>query len=1023
MPISLKIKTTSSASAADWKSATKIKVKTTNTATAGDWKTAAKAFIKTLTGWIQFWPVVVSPMIESRVQISANSLTYPVILTGKNYHWSQYDTIQYKFQWCPYFDSAVYTDWTDVAAYQTIANPATGAFNTVTSTPGIDIFTVNDIYFRFIVYGVRNSNSTDFMSISTSVLVSSNYPIGTAASAVISRSSASSYVYNVTNTGTWTKNPTSYRYQWQQNTTGSTWADISGATASSYDMSSFANKKVRAKVWATNGYGESALFIYSNEILNTYIPPTISSFTVTPGAGSATVTYSASSSDPTYTVSITLEKLSGSTYSSYFLVDSPSSLPLSATNRNVTTDVLLSGTYRFTLHVITNDLVETTSQVSGVIIASLNANNLAVTDTTPSINYSPSGVTVTNPSNNSGLVSWTNGTSSDTATVVLTGVASGTTIFDPIQTSTTFAVTTSGTVTASVTNKVKSKATISWTQSGARSFKLSYDVGGLTGSYNVSDTTETSPTLVIGNSGLLVRALSVTVYSGVNYTGTSSIYAPGVSPSATPVDRISSPAATGSGSVTYVAPATVPGTPTSLSRNLNTASKTFTWTAPSNGGSAITNYEFNTNNTGWVARSPASVATSYAITSSSGLTGNTFQVRAVNAVGSGGSVSSGTYYVPTVTAPTTSSITYNSASVAWTSVSQASYSLSVPGSTGSPFTGTTGTSVSVTGLSASTNYTPTVTVTSSTSDYVSASGSLFSTPAQSFTVTFNANGGTGTMSTQTANTATNLSAFGLTAPSGKGFSGWATSTGGAVVYTNQASYPFTSSTTLYAIYYTLPTAPSAPAPSVTVGPGTTTATIGWSAPANGGSAITSYEAQLGASGYVNIGNVLTSAITGLSPSTSYTYYVRAKNAIGTSGAGSVSFTTAAVPVPSVTQISARNTNAGPTFMSYTITCANAVSCDVRVDRAASATVAPTSTYTAGTSTLLTLSSGSGTVTSTTTTAPAGSNAWYRIRVIPYTGASRTGTAGTQIASSWKRNTATSSTTTNPSPTPFGDASV
>ena len=95
-----------------------------------------------------------------------------------------------------------------------------------------------------------------------------------------------------------------------------------------------------------------------------------------------------------------------------------------------------------------------------------------------------------------------------------------------------------------------------------------------------------------------------------------------------------------------------------------------------------------------------------------------------------------------------------------------------------------------------------------------------------------------------------------------------------------------------------PTAPSAPSPSVTSGPTQTTATVSWSAPANGGSAITSYEAQLGSYGYVNIGNVLSSSISGLTASTSYTYYVRAINAIGTSPAGSVSFTTLAAPVPS-----------------------------------------------------------------------------------------------------------------------------
>ena len=365
-----------------------------------------------------------------------------------------------------------------------------------------------------------------------------------------------------------------------------------------------------------------------------------------------------------------------------------------------------------------------------------------------------------------------------------------------------------------------------------------------------------------------------------------------------------------------------------------------------------------------------------------------------------------------------SGVAQTTGTINWTSTNQASFSSSgtISGS------GTTQTSVTNNSLSAGTNYTGTVIVTSSTGNTASANYSL--TTSQ-YIVIFNANGGTGTMANQTANTATNLSAFAFTPPAGKGFSGWASSSSGSVIYTNQQSYPFTASTTLYAIYYTLPTAPSAPSPSVTSGPLQTTVTISWSAPSNGGSAITRYEAQLGSSGYSNIGNVLTQSLTGLTASTSYTYSVRAVNAIGTSTAGSVSFTTLApVLVPAVTQIQSTNDNDGPNFMSFAITCVDSLSCDVRVDRGSSSlSVAPTSNYTPGTSTLLTLSSGSGTVNSTTIVSPSGSLAWYRIRVIPYTGSSRTGTAGTQVASSWKRNFSSTSTTTNPSPTPFGNASV
>jgi uncharacterized repeat protein (TIGR02543 family) len=66
------------------------------------------------------------------------------------------------------------------------------------------------------------------------------------------------------------------------------------------------------------------------------------------------------------------------------------------------------------------------------------------------------------------------------------------------------------------------------------------------------------------------------------------------------------------------------------------------------------------------------------------------------------------------------------------------------------------------------------------------------------TVTFNANGGAGSMSTESHNVATALTTNTFT-KAGYTFAGWDTSVAGTtVVYTNGASYPFTASTTLYA---------------------------------------------------------------------------------------------------------------------------------------------------------------------------------------------------------------------------------
>lgn len=74
----------------------------------------------------------------------------------------------------------------------------------------------------------------------------------------------------------------------------------------------------------------------------------------------------------------------------------------------------------------------------------------------------------------------------------------------------------------------------------------------------------------------------------------------------------------------------------------------------------------------------------------------------------------------------------------------------------------------------------------------------------SYTVTFNGNGSTGgSMASQSAGSSTALTANGFT-KTGYGFGGWASSVAnaasGTVAYANQATYPFTSSATLYAIW-------------------------------------------------------------------------------------------------------------------------------------------------------------------------------------------------------------------------------
>jgi hypothetical protein len=164
---------------------------------------------------------------------------------------------------------------------------------------------------------------------------------------------------------------------------------------------------------------------------------------------------------------------------------------------------------------------------------------------------------------------------------------------------------------------------------------------------------------------------------------------------------------------------------------------------------------------------------------------------------------------------------------------------------------------------------------------------------------------------------------------------------------------------------TTPTVPGTP--SVTATAGIRQITVTFPAPSDGGSGITSYNYSLDNvnwSGAISSGHV----ITGLANGTTYTVYVRANNAVGSSGSGSASATTPALP-STPTGLSADATTFGAIGLSWT----------------ASSGSGYTVTYTiARDGTTL------GTTTSTT---------FNDSTVAPYTAYTYTVTAGTSVGSS------------------------
>ncbi|WP_448627927.1 fibronectin type III domain-containing protein [Geodermatophilus sp. URMC 64] len=424
--------------------------------------------------------------------------------------------------------------------------------------------------------------------------------------------------------------------------------------------------------------------------------------------------------------------------------------------------------------------------------------------------------------------------------------------------------------------------------------------------------------------------------------------------------------------VTPAAPATAPAAPAAPTATAGNASATVNWTAPANGGAAITGYTVRTYNaaTGALVGTPLTVGnvTTANVTGLTNGTGYQFTVAAINSVGTSAESVKSTAVTPAApaTAPAapaapTATAGNASATVAW----------AAPANNGSPITGytvrayagaattaaitapaaATATSLNLTGLTNGTSYTFTVTATNSVGTSPESPKSNAVTPAAATTSTAPA-----TPAAPTATAGNTTATVNWTAPAngGSAITGYTlrvftgtTQVGADRVLgnvttttvtglTNGTAYTFRVAATnaigtsafsaaSTAVTPTAPpptsTAPATPAaPTATAG--NTAATVSWTAPANGGSAITGYTlrvftgtTQVGADRV--LGNVTTTTVTGLTNGTAYTFRVAATNAIGTSAFSAAS--TAVTPTADTTAptVTARTPLANATGVSRT----------------------------------------------------------------------------------------------------------
>lgn len=259
-----------------------------------------------------------------------------------------------------------------------------------------------------------------------------------------------------------------------------------------------------------------------------------------------------------------------------------------------------------------------------------------------------------------------------------------------------------------------------------------------------------------------------------------------------------------------------------------------TFTAPSNGGSPITNYEYSINNgTNWITLSPASTTSPITVTGLSNGTSYDVRVRAVNAAG---------------LSPASAAVAGTPRTVPSAPTIEGSTIVGVGGELSAAFTAPTSN-----GGSAIQTY-----------QYSTDAGATWRTRTDGGTV-----GSPLVITTESANGTTPLTG-GQTYP--------------VELRAVNAAGPGTASTVASGITTTAPAAPVVDG----VDSGNAQATIRFTAPANGGSAIIRYEYSFNAgTSWVNTGSLENRfTVTGLTNGTSYSLVLRAVNSVGNGVASS-----------------------------------------------------------------------------------------------------------------------------------------
>lgn len=977
-----------------WTPASSFHVKKSN-----GWKTVTKAFIKKATGWVQFWPQS-GPSPEYDLYLSVYPVTYPsnstVIpeLTLYNQHWS-YDgtlTLQYKWQ----VSSSVDGPWTDITSFSTYTpgNPSSGNTNSLTFTPSLSDYVSGRVYFKFIMKATDSITTSEYSSISDPVTVGGptwiNDPAwnGTGAVGTTLTWSAGRALFNVdsTNVGYMT---TIYKSN-------------DGGTTKTYIIGTGIDP-----AFSITDLQTYSINITSGDAGYTYYASTYSIFS--DGSGPKSGAYSSTTiSDSKIVVSNYSFSIGSNLYVStngYVGLNSGSTGYASVPSTGSNIIVHLSDFVQYQtvggsgagLLLYWSDSTQYSLRWSGYLYGHENSANYRVTY---QINFYPSQAYYDIKYVYVGANVYSTSLSSVVPGLYTDGskIANGTTLPYPwlISTGTTYRVYYDGSSTTSGVSFTEINASDMVSAGTVTNGNTDDGYTEITTAFNqytyptisIGTITTTSSSLSIPLTGtfssydytIRTGSYSGTIVASGNYATASTLSVTGLSSLTTYYITVSPMNSLGqygtSAQTTAATSAPLPTIPTSLTATTNrTDGVNLTFSGSTN----ATSYDIFWNIAASSYPSPAATPDFPGVTSpyldtgiSAGAT-RYYWVRGKNANGvsdwypfqTNGVTGTRQYYVVTYdgnggSTPSAANVSPGS-STTLPSSSRSGYTFNgwYTAASGGSFIGNAGSS-----------YTPSSSIT------LYAQWSVIT-----YTVTYNANGGSVSPSSNTVNAGSSVT-FPTPSRSGYTFAGWYTvSSGGTFLGIGGSTYTPTASITIYAqwnvILYTVtyngnggstPGSVSINAGSSTTLPNSTRANYtlnGW------------YTAPTGGTYVGTNGNSYT-------PPSSITLYAQ----------------WTAVPVPNISQIVARNGGTGGAYkMQWTITATNTASYFITVQY--------------GTTTSLG-NSFNNTVSSSPIQTNLGStiNDYYVLNITPYSGAGATGTAGTTRVTTIKRNTATPTNSTN-----------